>query len=471
MSIITANFKHIYQCRRMWLWLPGIFLFGLLQIYIAHKSISMERNVSMGLALSHFWFIFIAGYFAGLAIGSLSADVLSKPFSFTLPGHRHIPQVFVVTVSLIACLGPFLATLWLEPLIGKQKWFAATAVYFLALAVCLILARQSFRESNPRFALTYVLLAAVPFILQMKYDFLGIWITDYPFITIGISLMISVIFYRQLNGDKLARATCGKTITGLASAAWKVTQKRQRAAWQAKGDKPLSTSMVNTFFLDRMKQSAALSTARYCWGVLYERLATCLRIGPGMALLLIMAIMLCYLSMRLSMMFLLPLGIVLGRLRIPIRSSLLLPAGRMERFWGAATLMVSFAGLIISMYLLLIGLSHLIAPIMPDIYWKNTTFTYNRWSGLSLLYAALTLTPLVFAVQILFPRYVMIAIPVIIAPLIIIFSAVTRIQPKWLALFSPTTIIPALLILWALLFLLLRHICLRRSLVGQMASY
>ena len=107
MSIMTANFKHLCQCRRLWLWYFFILGFGYSQIHIARNSKEM--------GFLHFMLILLAFYFAGSLIGSLAADVLSKPFTYTLPGHRRMPRVIVVTASLVASLAIFLIALWLEP--------------------------------------------------------------------------------------------------------------------------------------------------------------------------------------------------------------------------------------------------------------------------------------------------------------------------------------------------------------------
>lgn len=470
MSIITANLKHLYQCRTLWLWYFYIFAFGFSQISIYAHS---DRNAGAGLGLLHFWLIFFNVYFSGMLIGSLVANVLSKPFTYTLPGHRHISRGFVVYTGMVAGLAPFLIVLWLEPSTGTQKWLAATAFYLLVLAICLMISRQSFRVSNPRFARTYGILLGflgiVPIFLQIRYDFLRIWITDYPFITSGLSVIVILIFYRQLNGDKLARTICGKPMSGLAAGTWRITQKRQRALWQAKGDKSLTSSAVDVFFLDRMRQTAALSKSRFYWGMLYERLATFLHMS-GPLLLLTAGLIVCYFPMRyVGTIFLIPL-FLLVQFRIPIRSNLLLPGGRMERFGGAITLIVSMTGLIVLMYLSLIGLSHLLAMIMPEISLRNITLSYRTVNG-SILYAALALLPICFAIQILFPRHALIWALAVVMPSIMIFYGAVVARPNGFDELPPITIIPILLILWASLFLLLRHICLRRSLVGQKASF
>jgi len=224
---------------------------------------------------------------------------------------------------------------------------------------------------------------------------------------------------------------------------------------------------MNRFILNRMRQSATLSTTRYCWGILYEQTAEFIQFLPMGISTLLLFLGFCYFpSLNSDFIFLLPL-MMMVRLRIPIRFSLLLPVGRMGRFWGAMAVIVSITGLVITLYLVQIGLSHLLAHILPDISWQKSTFTFHAINGF-ILYAALTLLPFFFASHILFPRYTWWGFFAIVMPSFVFINAI-MLNPNWMARLSLATVASGLLIPWALLFLLLLHICQRRSLVGQKA--
>ncbi len=85
MSILIANLKHLYQRRGAWF----AYLIILCMVPMALFGLKYDRY--LGFLLISFW--------TGVFAGNMQKDVLMKPFSFCLPGHRRIPTLFIFCVG------------------------------------------------------------------------------------------------------------------------------------------------------------------------------------------------------------------------------------------------------------------------------------------------------------------------------------------------------------------------------------
>ncbi len=93
MRTLSANLKHLYQKRSFWFvgLFYAVFAFGVIMV-ITEGVAENKRGCFSAPVL---WM-----FFASLFIASLSIEVLTKPFSFCLPGHKKIPRKFLFVIGL-----------------------------------------------------------------------------------------------------------------------------------------------------------------------------------------------------------------------------------------------------------------------------------------------------------------------------------------------------------------------------------
>ena len=92
MSILRANLKHLYQKN---FWSFGL-VFGVFTFLTIIVIIEVVTENKQGV----FYAPAILMLFVGIFIAASPIDVLTKPFSYCLPGHRKIPREFLFFVGL-----------------------------------------------------------------------------------------------------------------------------------------------------------------------------------------------------------------------------------------------------------------------------------------------------------------------------------------------------------------------------------
>ena len=131
MSVLSANLKHLYQRRGLWL---TYLILGLL--VFASLAIALDRPLA---ARGRFMGLVMLQFLIGACIASLSAEVLTKPFSYCLPGHRAVPRKFIFSVAVVTSLLGSLLFLaypglhgWQPPLVICSAFCAGLIMYWAA---------------------------------------------------------------------------------------------------------------------------------------------------------------------------------------------------------------------------------------------------------------------------------------------------------------------------------------------------
>ena len=95
-SILTANLRHLYQRRGLWL---------------AYAMFAFFVCVSVGVPLGEptagegrFIGLIVLAFLIGMAAAVLQAEILTRPMAFCLPGHRLNVRTFVLRVGIVANL-------------------------------------------------------------------------------------------------------------------------------------------------------------------------------------------------------------------------------------------------------------------------------------------------------------------------------------------------------------------------------
>lgn len=468
MNILRANLKHLYQRRAMWFWYFFMWCMSpllLLPVFLA------ECDRFLGyVALSFFW---------GLLAAGLQKEILTKPVSFCLPGHRKIPRQFIFRTGFVinGLLGlVFLAYPGLD---FPYVLVVIAGGAFVGMLFYLFGAWGGFGDMNRNSYLAIFPLVIFGSGLFESDRILQQMIVSSPVQIIIVSALISWFFWMWLGREELGRQYCGKLSPGVFDGWNYAKMKKFRQAEvvrRLKKKRTLFPDAVDNFFQRRMSQFNFLSRGKCAWGHLYIVSGECFsvfRIEPLVVMLGLFVIIFGYLSKdgvaANDILFLLP---VIGAVQLdllPYRG-ILLPASRGDRFYAAVisgftitvlmTLLVMFAAVV----------SILLESVLPDITLRGHTFSYYAMNirtstGIGLIYACPTLMPLGLAIATLIRRrqFLKMIFSIALMQACFAFYMVTMLGEIQFNLFIPPVL---MMISWGISFLILRYVCMRRCLAG-----
>ena len=468
MSVLSVNLKHLYQRRSMWL---VYLILGLL-------ALNFTRDLAgSSVGKGHFIILVILEFLIGVYTASIPIQILTKPFSYCLPGHRAVPKKFIFSVGVVTnLLGSLVflacANLW------WWQWAPATCSIFCAgmimycLGVGLVF---GVRHSGSIMGLAFWLLVGAAFFdLHIAAEHA---IVDYPFAIILLGLAGSAAVWIWLGNHNWARRFCAISRLDLLDV-WDQNKMRQYARKQAasKWDKLKNhpDPWVERFFLGRMNDCDHLGPGRHIWGGLYTTYAMALSRWkgtlPGCLVMLAFVLCLSYLGPEGTNILVLMAGATVVNVRLPVYSSMAIPGGRNERFLTAIILAGSIAVLVTAVLAVMAATCMGLAPIMPDIPYRGEDISFHAMN-LRLLIIPSIIIPIALAFRLIMFRRPLSAIASIMV-VIALMLAFGIISPGRLgALINPTSLISLWVLCWLALVLVLRHICMKRSLVGQGRIY
>jgi hypothetical protein len=463
MGILTVNLKHLYQPRGVW--------FGHL-IILCGVPIALFPLFFTQFDDRYLLYLLIS-FWTGVFVGNMQKGVLTKPFSFCLPGHRRIPKLFIFWIGgvvnlILGCvflLYPGLSFPYVLMTI-LAGGFVGMILYFYGVCIPLLgLKRLSWG------IYLLLILGAIFF----KWDkVVQNMIISWPIPTILASGLVCVWFWRLFGRDSLARRHCGRLVFGEFDSSLKAQKYRQ-----AQADRNLTAAKakfferLHEFFLRRMNRYEFLGKGRYVWGNLYmvfgrgfgtwqmtDVLASCALIsflvlffgfvgkGEGVNLLFVI----------------LALG-VLSLDLLPYRS-MLFPAGRAEKYFSTLVLAVIITFLAGVLTLALTGISVLLETLLPEFGSKADLLSYHGMD-IGLFYIFLLVIPIALSCAVAFPRNLIIKIIFVVVFMQgWIISAVVLKQPL-MDVIGPIGVLGLVALCWIGFLVVLHYVCMRRSLVGQ----
>jgi uncharacterized membrane protein len=96
MSILTANLKHLYQRRGLWL----VYAFFIVPMFLVIIAMLHKPEAGKGM----FTLFLLLAFIIGFITASLSIEVMNKPFSYCLPGHRKTVRQFIFLIGIAVSL-------------------------------------------------------------------------------------------------------------------------------------------------------------------------------------------------------------------------------------------------------------------------------------------------------------------------------------------------------------------------------
>ena len=456
MGILTANLKHFYQRRILWLFY--VFL-PLPFVWVFSPSLPDDGGTANGRTAALLVVVVL-----GVMLGSCQREVASRPFASLLPRHAWVvPRQALIPALLFGALsvllwakGPGPATAR-DPILLGAAWSLGTACYMTGTVLAFKLPYVS--PIVGFFPLTVMLCSAtaLPRLVVAA-------VTAAPLPATFAGLGATVWAWHALGRREVARRCCvRKSISvfdefnvGKAAEyrAWRRARKVERSP--EPGDAKLERTC-----LDGIRRSGAESVRRYWYAVWYEWFGHMTRQNQ-VATLVMLAPLSAFLGYAAGgesalFVFLLPAGMVVTMR--PVHKATYVPVGRQQRWVLAGTGMMAIAVLQAMTALLVVTISQYIAPLMPPLSVHGRTVLFRPFPYLYAL-APLTFAPPAFAL-VTWIRRRTILLPIVVMPILVV--AVLLLQK--FGFLTPGVCAGVLALslvssLWAL-----RHHCLHRDIV------
>ena len=456
--------KHLYQRRGLWLVYPvlAIAIFGVLV-----TPLGRAPEAAKGRYVGPVVVAFLIGFLATL----LQIEVLSKPFSYCLPGHSRVLRKYVFLVAVpvsILCSMLFLAYPGLNSwplLLVLCSAFCANLTFCLAGAVL----AESIRGAGFVIGLLPpAVLIAVGF-LDLHVLLERIILGD-VFAVILVGILSSIATWLWLGRAGLVRGHCAEPWMGFMDIFNKEKLVRYTYARTRTVQKRFSKHprpWVENWFLGRMDKYDYRGPGRFFWGALY--CTSALPVSRWQNLLLVLpvfTIMFGYIGQAaVFALIMVPAMAALGR-QPPVYSTMLISGGRRRRFTTTLGLVVTDAALLCIGTLVISGLSILLARFMPTFVLKAHSVSFRP------IDPRVAIVPLIFlpfasTVQLVFHRMPFLLFGALLLPLYVAmflaFAWRERVEP----LINPLSVVSLLVVSWGVFLLTLRHICEKWCLVGQ----
>ena len=468
MSILAANLKHLYQRRVAWFWCVLI-LCQTPMILMPPFLTKFDRYLGY----------LIASLLMGILAGGLQKDVLIKPFSFCLPGHRHIARPFVFwiggTVNLIlGCVFFGYSRLGFPYvlLVVLAGGFVGMIVYFYGVYIGFQVLPTPAGGIIPLFVFGAVF---------FKWDVaVQKVVINQPLVVILVSALICVWVWRLLGRDFLARKYCGKLVMGMFDDCKRVQKYRHAQANRNLTEaKAKLSEKIHRFFLGKMNQYDFLSRGSYIWGNLYMVFGKYFgywqmkNVLGFWATIIFLVLFFGFMGpsennkRMIGFLFIVPALCMCSLDLIPYRT-MLFPAGRRDKY--CSTLILSavltlLAGLLV---LAMTGISVFLETMLPEFSFRGGPILSYYGMDIGDFYIYLLFVPITLSLAVAFPR----TKPWLIIVLVVVFMqgwiiSKMVLKQSLIDLIGPVSISGLIALCWIGFLVVLYYVCMRRPLVGQ----
>jgi len=462
MHILLANLRHLYQRRHLW------------PVYLCFAAMWWLGSLGDTSRGDFAWTCSLA-VAAGFLTGMMIREMISKAFTHSLPGHptavRRMAFLMGFVISSVAALA-FPRQVAVHPwdsicLIGLV--FSADFIaYLTAFEATFVVRGGSTLMTIPVLAAWSVMITGW---ILAGYSQLELLILDHPLLTILGSIMAGLGVWLHMGQREWGRQLC--------ASGWVFSPSVQREGYARLARRPPGVerieSTVEAFFLNRMRASAHYHCARFVWGTLYTMWGHVAPSWKWLALAIIFAgIMAGYAGPGAIAVFMWFSYMALPQSWPSLRSPLLLPAGRRERFWATISFTGATAAIMSVLIILLAAISMPLSVLIPEIEIQGVPFAYHRISIQS-VWAPLLIVPVITALRVPF-RKRWLPVDVFIVMMVPLLFPVIIMLMIWLSPFAllnlssrglPTGWLPVtLVVMWGGSLTVCRYVARHQSLIG-----
>jgi len=469
MNILSANLKHLYQRKSCW-------LFGLLFVATAFAIIMMIAGVIGKNKLGAFYAPSLWMLYMGVFAATLAMDVLTKPFSYCLPGHQNATRNFLFSVGLPLAFLWSLIFLFFPGLDFAETVLAHLAAFSLFTIFYWVGVLIVFKFKAWAVIVGFLPLMIISINEFNINEFIVRTILEGPLLIIFAGILINVSAWHYWSRSDLARRYCGKSWMGLLDA-WnkEKIEKNQldklREKDRKKPDAFRISPSVERFFIARISGAETDNLRQYIWGSLYKNFGVALSQfrRNWMRSFITILLLLCFLGYFVligNILFFIP-GVMVIYMNLNIHSNLLISGGRRERFWSALTLAVVTTVFATFFVISVAAFSMLLEPLLPELTIKGETFVFCALN-IKLFFVPLLIIPITLTIGLILHKSPILAMFLTVISFLALFSfnTVSQLTPAVSRDFSPAAIIMLFCVTWGIFTAVLRYITMRRCLVG-----
>jgi hypothetical protein len=473
MTPLTANLKHLYQRRGIWL------LYVVLALMSGPLIVMAFARLNRGIDPGVFAFPWLIAFLMGMYCSDHVMGILHCPVSFCLPGHQKVARQFLAILGVSVSVLLAMVFLVYPALAGSARLVSLIAASCVNLTcygsgTVIDMTKSADRRSV---AAGFVGASWVLFAVALLYFNLHVAvvqaIVDGPLAVAGACLTLCALIWFRWGNRDMARQVCINPLITVFDA-WDPEKARRmaQARWASKSSRTSRfTSLSERFLLARMRARPALSAGRAVWGGVYAAFGGMGMGGKGLVFVaLFFAFWFGYLGPQTSW-FVFVFGAFAAGTGILsfLYSTLPLPLGRYERFLiGIAT---AITGCLVSVASLgvVVLLTHLISPVAPAVNLKGHVFNFQPLQPWG-LWVPVAVLPVVQVVGLIWPKrrtlaitvLFMVAMPAIMGACA---GAAFAAHKELLSMLSLPMVAAILAVSWSILLAILGWTCFSRSLV------
>jgi hypothetical protein len=461
MSILTANLKHLYQRRALWLIYLVFGFFVWISVYVSvFDTEEPEEGAGKFIGLMALEFL------AGLVAAVMQMEILTKSFAFCLPGHRLMVRKFIFLIAVVTNLAGSLLFLFYPGLSPAERALVLCSAFCAGMVFYVAGVWLAFGTKQPLAFLGFMVFAMFFSKLVDLHRLLESAIVHNPVVVVLLGLLCGAALWIRLGRPDLARRSCLRPWIGFESFNYqKVRDTRSRfSAERWKKLKGHPRPWVESLFLGCIERCRRWSMAQYAWGSLYSSFGLLLSCWPKVLLLVLFwALFLGYTGPRMwTLLVFVPMALVWNA-KPAVFSSMLAVGGRKERFYSTLMTAVAASVLLVLLVVIVIAVSALVSSYIPDINYRALTLSYQTVTA-KCLYVPLIFLPVAGILHLVFYRkpVLMIVVSIAIAYLVVMGGIMSRAERPVIHSFQAAVTVGS--VAWLIFILVLRHICARRCL-------
>ena len=469
MRVLLANLKHFYQRRGLWIAYVGLTIVAWFMVQWVLPAPGQGSGIFGGfLVCSFLW---------GLLVATTQMETTSRPFSFCLPGHRDAVRRLVFLAGLVVSLAflvIFAVLLESPSVIGPWEFYVAPPGLLILLKISYFCASMTAYLLGAGVAFSLIhgggsALGLITLVVALGAMFDVFTPIQYPLLhwpvaVIALALAVGLTGWWWLGRRAWFRRRCGRPWIGFFDPWDRRQAQRFRSLYATRFIKNIPPAW-DRYFQGVIGRRPLSDPGKYAWGTLYT---TCVLVGPQwkgiLALALVWLAFGGYFPAAAPMfMGFLPL-MTAGFLQSPLGTVLLVAGGRKERFFATVALILGFSAVWVLLFGVVVGLTHLLAPVVPAVTVRGYTLSLHAIS-FQVVWIPLVLVPVVGLVQTLFCRK-----PVSLALSIMLVTTIMMMSSSPLGLYQAVTPMAAVggtILTWGICMSLLYRIAMHSDLVRR----
>ena len=464
MGSLCVNLRQLYQRRGLWLVYAMFAVFVCISVAFAMDAREAGEAEFIGLI--------VLAFAIGMSAAVVQMEILTKPFSFCLPGHRRAARSFLFIVAVAANLASATAFLFYPGLFLAERLVVLCSAFFAGLIFYCAGVWLAFRLNQPVALIGFLALAVLGGVLLNLHVLLERAVVLHPVLIIVLGALCTLAMWSYLSDRDLARRNCLRPWVGFGDV---FDAEKLRRFQQAGGVDPLKRlkdhprPWVEDFFIGRIRRRSAFGTGRCLWGSLYASFAIAISRWSGtLVFVLFAAIIVGYMGPQMWIMLaFVPLILVQAYAsHPPLYSTMLTAGGRAERYASVLVVGAVAAGLLVVIIGGITVLSLLLAAAMPDITFHGVTLSYRPLS-VEAFYAPVVLLPLAYAIGLIFHRRPILMIVVLVMLLYATVAVAMTFARQLAAIRSPLPAAAPVVISWLIFVSSARYMAMRRDLVRR----